>query len=247
MPLPEGKFDLAYNVRTSTYRGQPDIQVEWMDARLCTEGEIDVNARKRAIQVVDYRQEANPHARLQQLRHHELIQVWCESVNCESVEGVSRTGLIPGMVLAIWTAPPGRGVLLQALEAASPEKVYLFGIDPKMDHPDAFMKRLAGLVKHVLNTRSGIADLIELSAACAQRIEAVMAGINLLHANGFIKVLKQEEETLNLEQGDGMRTGDLLPAGEALKLVLQESAAYRAYFTRADAVGLIERAEEDDP
>ena len=32
-PLPQGKFDLAYVVRSSNYRGKSEVQVEWIDAR----------------------------------------------------------------------------------------------------------------------------------------------------------------------------------------------------------------------
>ena len=245
MPLPEGKFDLAYSVRTSTYRGQRDLQVEWLDARPYEGTEIMVSGRKRLSTVIDYRHTANPFALLQQLRKQGQIQVWCEGADIERVGGVSRTGLSPGAALAIWTSPPGRIELQQALETVAPETVYLFAVDPEMDRSDTFIKRLAGLVKHVLNARSGVAELVELSAATAQCLEAVRAGVNLLQANGYIKVDRQEGDILWLEQGDGVRKDDSILACEVLKQVLRESAAYRAYYTRADADGLIEPAEEE--
>ncbi|MCK4471434.1 MAG: single-stranded-DNA-specific exonuclease RecJ, partial [Anaerolineae bacterium] len=37
-PLPQGRFDLAYVVRASDYRGQRDVQVEWVDARVKAQG-----------------------------------------------------------------------------------------------------------------------------------------------------------------------------------------------------------------
>ena len=40
--LPESKFDLAYSVRASTYRGQRDVQIEWIDYRLAKSQSISI-------------------------------------------------------------------------------------------------------------------------------------------------------------------------------------------------------------
>ncbi len=44
--LPEAKFDLAYSVRASTYRGQRDVQIEWIDYRLAESGINSIDRKK---------------------------------------------------------------------------------------------------------------------------------------------------------------------------------------------------------
>jgi single-stranded-DNA-specific exonuclease len=46
-PLPETPFDLAYSVRASTYRGQRDVQVEWVDYRLIESQKISFLREKQ--------------------------------------------------------------------------------------------------------------------------------------------------------------------------------------------------------
>ena len=93
-PLPEGRFDLAYSVRASTYRGQRDVQVEWIDARPVSAAAVEVVAPQ--LQVVDYRHEAYPALVLQQLQAVETVQVWCEAPSPGQPAGRNRHELQPG-------------------------------------------------------------------------------------------------------------------------------------------------------
>lgn len=63
-PLPEGPFDLACVVRASNYRGQRDVQVEWIDARPVEAPEIDL---RRRLAVIDQRGLDHPLPVLQQI------------------------------------------------------------------------------------------------------------------------------------------------------------------------------------
>ncbi len=52
--LPKGRFDLAYSVRASDYRGQREVQVEWIEAR-AVGPPVEVEAEKPVLQLVDHR------------------------------------------------------------------------------------------------------------------------------------------------------------------------------------------------
>jgi single-stranded-DNA-specific exonuclease len=242
-PLPDGSFDLAYSVRASTYRGQHDVQVEWVDSRPADQASVELLSPH--IDVVDYRREAYPALVLQGLQALEPLQVWCEAPAPGQPSGRDRRELQPGGPLAIWTAPPGRAELRQVIERISPSKVYLFGIDPGMDGLDALLKRLAGLVKFAIKERQACVDLQDLAAATAQRLSVVGAGISWLQAYGFLRVIKQDGDELQLERGDGLQTVELSQAQVVLQALLQESAAYRSYFSRADARLLLELAKDE--
>jgi len=166
--------------------------------------------------------------------------VWWEAHAPGQTAGRNRNELLPGRLLAIWTAPPGRAELRQVIERVSPEVVYLFAIDPGMDSLEAFIKRLAGLVKYTIKARQACVSVQDLAAATAQRVQVVEAGINWLQAYGYLRLIEQNGDELHLARGDGVQTKELPKAQVVLQSLLQESAAYRAYFSRAVARLLLE-------
>jgi single-stranded-DNA-specific exonuclease len=240
-PLPEGRFDLAYVVRASNYRGQRDIQVEWVDARPIEESAYPVGEGLRpSLEIVDHRREPNPRQVLEHLRAQEDVQIWSEAEAKAEVAGQDRYELQSSKVLIIWTTPPGPAEWRTVLEKVSPEMVYLFGIDPGLDHPEAFLRRLAGLTRYALNSHQGRANVSTLAAATAQREATVRQGIAWLAARGHLAVLSEEGDEIQLAEGDQV----VDPKGvqkplESLEALLKETAAYRAHFARADKETLI--------
>jgi len=248
-PLPDGKFDLAYTVRSNDYRGVRGIQVTWVDARLAAQAEVKVKV-KVEVEVVDNRGAANPGALLDDLQARADVVVWREGVDLtdhatpalapERSAGASvrntqsRASLAPSPRLAIWTAPPGPVELRAALERVKPQTVYLFGVDPGYGSPSAFLGRLAGLVKHALSTRDGGARISELAAATAAREATVRAGLTWLAARGSIGLAFGDGDEARLAPGDGTVRPDLAQATSNLEALLAETAAYRAYFAAAD-------------
>jgi hypothetical protein len=68
----------------------------------------------------------------------------------------------------------------------------------------------------------------------------VRAGLDWLAACGHVVIEGETDGELHLAAGDGVR-GDELPAIKArLRALLEETAAYRAYFARAEAQALME-------
>jgi single-stranded-DNA-specific exonuclease len=241
-PLPQGRFDLAYLVRASTYRGQRDVQVEWVDARQIEEPRPDGFPKTRQVsEIVDYRREPNPRQVLERLRAREKdVQVWSEAEARAEVAGQDRHELKPAEVLIIWTTPPGPAELRTALEKVSPETVYLFGIDPGLDHPETFLKRLAGLTRYALSSQQGRARIPTLAAATAQQETTVRQGIAWLAARGHLLVLSEEGDEIRLAEGSQVvdPKGFPKPLG-SLKALLKETAAYRTHFAQADKETLI--------
>ncbi len=237
-PLPDGLFDLAYSVRSSNYRGQRDVQVEWVDARPV--GGEAIELRRPAFEVVDYRRHPDAAQLLQQFQAMPDVQIWGETQpGC-----LDRRALRTGKTLVIWTAPPGRAELSQVLEQVQPEKIYLVGVDPAMDQPETFLRQLVGMLKHALKREQGVADIQRLAAATAQRPAAVRAGINWLQARGYIRVVEQAGDFLRLAQGDGTPTAELAQARQVLKRTLEESAAFRTFFRKADPKALLEMPDD---
>ena len=238
--LPQGPFDLAYVVRASDYRGQRDVQVEWVAARPIEEPPPSLQVKAPVIAVVDHRGESAPQEALQHLQAEEDVLVWREGKT--KVEGRDRYALEPSQTLVIWTAPPGAPELRAALSRVSPETVHLFGVNPKLGHPRGFLTRLAQLAERAINTEGGRIELSTLASETAQRQETVQTGLAWLEGRGHIVVLEERDKEIRLAPGE-QAAGSASPETEArLRSLLKETAAYRAFFARADAESLINNA-----
>jgi hypothetical protein len=122
------------------------------------------------------------------------------------------------------------------LEIVKPKKVYVLGVSPKPETTDEFLTRLAGMAKYVINNRSGRTSIKELAAAAAQRQSAVRIGLEWLAAGGHVTVIGEEDaDAVVLSAGRGEANQYLQKElYVAVRGILQETAAYREYFGRAD-------------
>ena len=238
-PLPEGRFDLAYTVRPSTFRGQRDLQVEWVDARPERPISVELVPERPPLQVVDYRGQAYPLAVLQRLQAEEELLIWGEGPGWEKLALLDRNALAPAANLVIWTIPPGYAELGWALRTVTPQTVYVFKNDPGMDQAEPFLSRLAGLVKYTLRARGGVAQLSALAAATAQSESVVLVGLAWLEARGHVRVIRQSGSELYLEAGAGEPQEAHSQVAVQLQAMLAETAAFRRYFSRADRDALI--------
>jgi single-stranded-DNA-specific exonuclease len=233
--LPEegSKFDIAYSLRASTFRGDKQVTLQFEEFRVVEEAPPEL--RKHKTEIVDFRLEPEKFESLPS-----GILVWAEGA--ERAHGKSRFELQLADVFAIYTAPPSAADLSQALETVRPKQVYLFGVAPAAEKPDAFLARLAGLTKYVINQKAGTVTIGELAVVTAQREGAIRLGLEWLAAGGHISIQREgEQETVLLSRG----TGELNQYLQrelylAVRGILEETAAYRAHFQRADAGSLME-------
>ncbi len=232
--LPTGRFDLAYTLRVSDYKGERQLQILWVEARPVEAPAGSVEAA-RAVEVIDCRGERDLLAALARLRtENREVLVWAEGEDREAVGGRGRDELGPAPALAIWTAPPGLAELREGVERVLPQKVYLFGVNSGLDHCKTFLKRLAGLVQHALSSKAGQADLARLAAKTAQRERTVRKGLAWLVARGDITILGEDGGVIELAQGGQPAPDELARIEEGLKALLAETAAYRDYFAHTD-------------
>ena len=236
--LPEARFDLAYVVRASDYRGRRGIQIEWVEARPANGLPPLPGPQSRVIDVVDLRSEENPARALACLRRQGDLLTWSEGGASTETPGQDRYALRSSKRLVVWTTPPGPSELRAALGQVSPEVVFLIALDPDLDRWDQFLARLAGLLKHALRAQAGRADIRALAAATAQREATARAGIDWLAAHGDIVVLSESGHELSLGWGDRQVRESLVQAGHRLHSLLEETAAYRRHVARADADAL---------
>jgi single-stranded-DNA-specific exonuclease len=232
-PLPTGRFDLAYNLRASNYRGQREVQIQWLDFRPVSGDAAELQSAKPEL--VDYRNEAHQKPLLERLRAQPDTQIWAEAEARELAGGLLRDQLSPAHTMVLWTCPPGRAELQSALEQVQPKTVVVFGLEPQTASLDAFLQRLAGLVKFSLNKQPDGTEvsLARLAGACAQREASVRKGLAWLEARGMVQVLPQEGDLLRLSPGTGQARPESAALQEQIRTLLDETSAYRRYFRTA--------------
>jgi len=239
--LPEegSKFDIAYSLRASTFRGDKQVSLQFEEFRIVEE--VPPELRKHKIEIIDYRQKVETWEGLQaqQSRGQVEMLVWAEGA--DKSKGKNRFALQPADEFAIYSAPPSSADLRAALETVKPKKVYLFGVFPDPEKADTFLARLAGLAKYAINQKGGKVTVAELAVVTGQREGAIRLGLEWLAAGGHISI-QRDDETIHLSQGNNESNTYLQrELYIAVKGILEETAAYRAHFQRADAESLMEQ------
>jgi single-stranded-DNA-specific exonuclease len=236
--LPEegSKFDIAYSLRASTFRGQKQVTLQFKEFRIVQEAPSEL--KPRIIEILDYRMEsASVLAQLQE--GVPGLQTWAEG--SDKAKGKSRFELDQADEFAIWTTPPSPAELRDALELVRPKKIYLFGVSPNREKTDEFLARVAGMVKFIINQRGGNVKIGELAAATAQRLNTIWLGLEWLGAGGHVFLQRDGgEDQVFLSAGNGeLNRYVQRELYVAIKGILEETAAYRAHFARADVESLV--------
>lgn len=224
--LPVGRFDVAFVPRMTDYKGERQLQIEWIDWRL-TEGAVEVAGLP--FRIVDHR--GDPTIMLDQLRaEHADLQIYGEPE-------FSRLKLARGSALAIWTICRGQLRAAAAIAEVEPSVIYLFDHDPALDDIEVFGRRCLGLIKHALTAKSGIVHVPTFAALTAHREATIRAGLEWIEFMGVIVISAVNGTDVTLNTGGTGGTAD--PAQtERMTRLLAETAAYRKHFRNAAARNL---------
>ncbi|MCS7072076.1 MAG: single-stranded-DNA-specific exonuclease RecJ [Anaerolinea sp.] len=231
--LPRDRFDLALTARARDYRGQPDVQLVWLEARPAAGVTI---LSPKDIQVIDCRGPGAP-ALHELRRRHDSLVIWAEGAE-RPVGALRLDELTPAQTLAIWTSPPAYAELRATLNAVRPAVIYVYANDPGVWNASVFMTRLSGMVKHALNQRDGRASVQELASALGQRALAVRAGLRALAAQGWITIDEDEAGWVHIAPGGRSDDLELRRSGTILRALLHETALFWAYWRDAPLTAL---------
>lgn len=267
LDLTSKPLDIAYKLRASSFRGQPQLQLTWVDFRISTKDVSADDAPQRML--IDYRSEKHPLPILAELlQKFPAVPIWAEAEAVPALRQqfpnanlVDRLNWTPHPVLIIWTAPLSRAELAKALIQVQPETIYLFNLAPDSAKLNPFLQRLAGLVKYRLNVKHGHLELGPLAAATGQSLLTVRLGLDWMAAKGYVSIQEDrgEELIVNSEKAsaDGQKSSAQaeLAGGESnssdkakqaeklakqILVLLEESAAFRLYYARSDKSRLTE-------
>lgn len=231
LPPTDNKFDIAYSLRASSYRGQRQVTPQFEEFRIIEEKPVEV--RKSKIEIQDLRLQSTT------FDLQPLTLIWAEG--SEKSKGKSRFDLHQADEFAIYTTPPSPVELRKALEIVKPKTISVFAVPPAEDPstalragPEDYLNRLAGLCKYAINQRGGKATVHELAAAMASREVAVQIGLEWLEAGGQLSVSIDEDIvglSVEKQEKNPYLQAELFIA---LKGILNETSAYRKYFATVD-------------
>lgn len=231
--LPEGKFDLAYTLRLSDWRGNRQLQMEYVGFRSVHVEPVALQSRD--LEVIDFRAEKNRESVLQKAQENPSTIIWAEGEEKERVSGKDRCELTPADTLVIWSAPPSPDELKTAYEKVKPKTIWLVAVQARAEITEKFMDRLAGLIKYAISHREGLVTYPQLAAATGHRLETVQNGLAWLVARGIVGIRQETDDGLWLEeQAIGIDPPSAARLWTEVQTLLAESAAYRVYFKSAD-------------
>ena len=227
--LPQGRFDLAYTLRTNTYKGVQEPVAEWRDYRQESARALELGAGGADLELIDHRQSRDARAELTAARsRYANALIWAE---VDVIEGaVDRLRLVASESLIVWTAPASLEIWSAALATVAPSRLIVFGGRPDTETRARFLRRLAALAKYALNQKAGQAHPEALAAAMGQREGSVRAGLQLLRALGKLDFRVGRAGVYQLMPAQHDMSGDLESARERLDALLREARAWRDYW-----------------
>ncbi len=235
LPLPEGKFDLAYTAHSSDYRGERQIQLEWVDFRQVTEtaGEL-TGIRKKAAANHDLRRSAHPFEDISRLLSNPQILIWSEGTFSQPVTAANRNNLRNAPQLAVWSVPPNLTMLKHVIQEVNPGEIYWL-LQPPAEHQlSVFLKSLSKIVKSGFDKGQVEFDLEQIAVEQALTAEIVHLGIKWLASEGHVTVHPVSDRLLHLERGGTQDVKGSQLLKKALLRSFEEIDSFTAYLHRVD-------------
>lgn len=237
--LPENEFDMAYHVRSSSFQGHREVQIEWVDSRPGKDL-ISPTVSIMPFNILDLRSEESPEKALQKIYDPKLTIIWGEGRPDLKFPMEDRFHLERKSTLIILTIPPERSILQSVLQIVNPLTVYLFGLNPAFDKFAPFLRQLSGLTLYVINKLNGRGTINDFISVTAQREITIIKGLEWLQANGNIQY-SREENGLNLSRGGQISVEKRDLVEKDIKALLDETAAYRSFYLRSDPKLLLQK------
>lgn len=228
--LPDGKFDLAYNLSSNTYRGQQEVSLVWVDSSQ----EQSLIESRPLISISDHRQSTFPLSELQAiLGATPGVQVWAESPSPLPFKTVGRQHLVPTDTLILWSIPPSNSVLQHLIKTAQPKTIYVFASPGDPPTLQEMLKVIAGMVKYAISHDSGSFSPSHLAASTAMTSEWVQTALRWLQEKGLFTFEFPQNDLVFVKTGDGKERSALKQASADLEKLWSEFLAFQSFYRMA--------------
>jgi single-stranded-DNA-specific exonuclease len=233
-PVPEGNFDIAFSARFSNFRGQKEIQLEWIDSRDIKESPF-VLSSPSLFEIEDHRNASNPDLFIRNNSLNADSIVFGEGPDLPFEMACDRNKLTRSTILVISTIPPDRTTLRMIIATTRPQKILLFAFDPCPKSVKEFMNALGGLALFTIRNKAGILDYTKIAARLGYPDSTIRLGLDWLQEHGDIVVCQKDQSSCQISPGNHTPSSFLIDLQSRLEFQIGEVRAFRSYFKRADA------------
>lgn len=240
LPLPEGRFDLAFSARASNYRGEEQVQFEWLDYRqFHGDSQVTKNESRDRISHSDFRHSPSPLSDYQSLITTRSVITWKEGSDGYPVEGLTRNALAPSDSLVIWSTPPDITVLRRLITSSRPSHIYWFLIPPLQHQTKEFLLSLDSLLHLKMESGTHKFDLASLAAETAVTERICALGLQWLGGSGRIRIVERDQSMFTLEEKGELNSSQKTSAQVDLQRAFQEISSFTQYLNRVELDKLV--------
>lgn len=232
--IPQGRFDIAYTVRTNMFNGKHEALVEWMDVRAQPDSSIEV--QQQTYDIIDHRQHSNPLEQVQK-----VIQQYPDALICaegdKRIDAVNHYHLEACETLIIWTVPASLAIWQTILNITNPQRLILFGEYPRFDNTKSFLTYILGMGRYAMNKRDGIVSLEDMTTATAHNSGTIRAAIQWVNANTKMSFKLFSEDTYRVTED--IEAIILSPPPQTvtrLDMLLKETQSYRLFWLKSETI-----------
>lgn len=241
--LPAGPLDLVYTITVNNFRGERNLQLNYVASRAsqAVEG-ATIAATKPLVQIHDLR---NASVALDQLPGPDRAAWYAEGSRLEtwSVAYAPRHSAVArlGRPLVIFSAPPSAHLLRLLYDQHQPSAIFLVGQLTNDDSVDSVVRAVAGMCKYALQ-RGQPLQLERMAARLGLTPQIIRQSLLWLQARSHFKIQGWEKDgTAQIVQASDEADHEAAQLHLAqITELLAEVRAYRRYFLRAkpSALGL---------
>ncbi len=226
--IPQGKFDIAYTVRSNTFKGEREALVEWLDAQPSADA-VTIDSRPRYT-IVDRRRPNAPAALLEELlAEYPGALVYYEGLS-KDISGTDRYNVSQAETLIMWTIPPAPSVWKALINEVQPQTIVLVGATQPMVQIDQLAQIIAGLAKYAIKNYAGYLTVPDIVSRTGLSEVTVKLAVKWLEATTPLHFEPASEDSYIVTSGTEKR-----PASDParLKHLLAETKAYATYWMKA--------------
>ncbi len=243
LPQPEGPFDLAFTARASTYKGQPQVQLEWLDFRPVEIESITLATQKRKnIEHFDYRGSAFSERALKEISSKYQPQIFYEGLQASSTPGKNRSELGPSETLVMLTLPPSQSILDEILQKVQPQRIFWFGSEQPDNETQTLLISLAQRVKQGFSQNRTLFSLDAMAVELATTTEIICHILQWMAARGDISIQDTGNNNLLLTPGGIADPTQADGFKKKIQKAMSECQAYRRYALRCDISDLVDHS-----
>ncbi|MBI5930877.1 MAG: single-stranded-DNA-specific exonuclease RecJ [Chloroflexi bacterium] len=235
LPLPEGRFDLAYTLDVTTYKGERQLQVVLEDWVQIEAPNIALHLRP---EIIDCRAESAAEV-LSRVRADEPdVQIWAEGFPKSKSPGLPLSELLPAEALVLLTAPPTPERLAAVIEQVHPRRVYWVAAPPPLTTLTDYLDLLGKLAEVVITQQKGQASVTQFVERLGQSPTVIRLGLEYLASAGLlfgVQIGTRGKITLTAQPSSDKSNN----VYQRLEIAWSESVAYRNYLRRVDPQNLL--------